>query len=118
MSDQIIRIAEQLGKAIADSPQSQALDQARQQAQGDPEAMKLMNEFQSQAEKIARQEQMRQPIEPADKQKLEGLQGKVAGNGTIKKFTEAQMQYVDLMQRVSQTIHQQLAGPEEEPQQQ
>jgi cell fate (sporulation/competence/biofilm development) regulator YlbF (YheA/YmcA/DUF963 family) len=97
-------MADKLGKSIAESDAGRKYRQARQQMQSDAEAHELMQQFQQHVEKLQRSEQAGQPIEVEDKNTLEELQGKLAANPKVKTFTEAQMDYMDLIRQVSQRI--------------
>jgi len=108
----IIQLAEQLGKAISDSPEAGALRAARKHLAEQPELAQLMQDYQSHAAKMDQLQQANKPIEVDDKHKLRELQQKLVASVTFKAFSEAQMEYVDLMRRVNQSVQQQLADTE------
>lgn len=107
--ENILQIAETLGKAIAESPQVQTMKQARDALQKEPDIEQTLKAFHEQADKMNRMEQQNQPIEVEEKRKLRDLQTKLAGSATFKTFTEAQMEYVDLMRKVNETMRRHLA---------
>jgi len=109
-----LELAERLGKAIADSPQAAALRAAREEMKKDAQAGQLLNDFRQHADKIAKLEGENKPVEVADKHKLRDLQGKLAASATFKKFTAAQIEYIDLMRKVNQAIESQLGETEED----
>ena len=111
MSD-IIELAERLGKSIANSPQATALHAARQAVSKETDLSATLQEFQGQAEKIARLEAEQKPVEVDDKQKLNDLQSKLASSDTFKKYTAAQVEYVDLMRRVNKALGKQMDNAE------
>ena len=110
----IVELAERLGKAIADSPQAKAYRDARAGLNQQPAVLKLLQEFQAQSEKVARLEEENRPIEVGDKHKLQSLHEQLIGNDVFKKYTMAQMEYVDLLRKVSQAMDAQLRATEQE----
>ena len=108
----IIELAQRLGKSIADSPQAAALRAARKELDSRPEIKKLLEDFQAQSEKLADLEQAKKPIEVADKHRLAELQDKLVGEEVFKKFTAAQVEYVDLMRRVNETLRKHMHAAE------
>lgn len=109
---EILKLASQLGKTIVESSAGQAMKAARGEFNADAAAVKLMREFQTQAEKMARLEHENKPIEVTDKQKLEQLQVQLAGNDRVKKLTAAQMEYMDILRKVSETLQRELSTVE------
>ncbi len=110
----ITQLAEQLGKAISDSPQAGALREARKSLTGESDLAQLMRDYQSQVAKVAQLEQENKPVEVADKHSLQELQQKLVASATFKAFNEAQVEYADLMRRVNQAVQRQLADTEGE----
>ena len=100
----ILKLADQLGKAIADAQAAESLRAAREAMHADSETMELLEQFMKQSAKLNELAQKQQPIEPEDKRAMNDLQGQVAAKGTFKTFSAAQVEYVDLMRRVSQAI--------------
>lgn len=112
MSD-ILSLATQLGKAIADSSQGKAMKEAVTSLRTDPAALRLMQDYETQVDKISRLEYENKPIEVADKRAVSEMETKLAGNQRIKKFSEIQVEYMDLIRRVNQTIQGELSRVEE-----
>ena len=110
--DAILKLADQLGKTIAQSKQAADYRTAREAMNAQPEAMELLKDFTEQFGKITELTQKQQPIEPEDKRKLNDLQGKLAAQETFKAFSAAQVEYTDIMRKVSQTILHHLQGVE------
>jgi cell fate (sporulation/competence/biofilm development) regulator YlbF (YheA/YmcA/DUF963 family) len=115
MDPQIIDLASQLGKTIAQSPQAARLHAARAAMSKRPDLEQLLKDYRGQADKIAALEQDNKPIEVDDKQRLAALEGKLLAAEEFKQFTIAQMEYVDLMRKVNQELRRQLAGVEDHP---
>ena len=113
--EDIIAMAERLGKAISASPQAAALRQAQAAMRADETASKLLKDYQAQTEKIAQLEAEQKPVEVDDKHKLEDLHKKLVATDTFKKFTAAQVEYVDVMRRVNDAIRTQMGDPNSPP---
>ena len=107
MSD-ILQLAEQLGKAIASSPQVVKLHNAQKALDAEPDAARTLKEYQQQADKVAQLEAEQKPVEPEDKRKLQELHDNLVASDTFKAFTVAQVDYVDLMRNVNDTIRKNL----------
>ena len=100
----IFQLAEQLGKAISASPQAAALRTAREALNGKPEVTGLLKDYQQQANRIADLERTAKPVEVDDKHKLQDLHNQLAAAPAVKTLTVAQMEYVELMRKVSDTL--------------
>ena len=112
--ENIIKLAEQLGKAIADSPAAATLTAARNEMNANGDLTKPLTEFRGHTDKKAKLEQENKPVEVADKHTLQELQQKLVASATFKAFNEAQVEYADLMRRVNQAVQRQLADTEGE----
>jgi len=110
--DETVKLAEQLGKAIAGSPQAARLQQARKAMEADKAAASLLKDFNAQADRIAQLEQQNKPIEVDDKRKLQDLHDKLVACQSFKQYQAAQVEYMDLMRQVSQAVRQPLADTE------
>ncbi len=107
MSD-ILQLAEQLGKAIASSPQVAKLRSAQKAVDDESDTVRTLKEYQQQADKIAQLEAEQKPVEPEDKRKLQELHDHLVASETFKAFTAAQVNYVELMRNVNDTIRKNL----------
>ena len=110
----ITEMAEQLGKAIASSPQAANLRAARKELNAQPDVKRLLEDYRKQAEKIGHLEEEQKPVEPEDKRQLEDLHGKLVASDVFKKFTAAQVEYIDLMRKVNQSMAKALAEVDQE----
>jgi cell fate (sporulation/competence/biofilm development) regulator YlbF (YheA/YmcA/DUF963 family) len=106
--ENILQLAEQLGKELSKQPQVQRYLAVQDELSKDTAAQKLINEFEEQAQKIAGLESELKPVEPSDKHKLGELQSKISGHDTIKKFMGAQVEYTNLIRQLNQKIMNQL----------
>lgn len=110
----IIDLANRLGRAINDSPQAVTLRAAREEMNTHAEVTQLLKDFQTQADKIAKLEAEKKPIEVEDKHRLQDLQDKLVASETFKKFTAAQVEYVDLMRRVNGALREHIEQTEKD----
>ncbi|MCD4699861.1 MAG: YlbF family regulator [Phycisphaerae bacterium] len=108
----IIELAERLGKAIGNSSQASTLRGAREEMNKQGEIAQLLKDYQAQAGKIAESEHENKPVEVDDKHKLQELHGKLVASDVFKKFTAAQVEYIDLMRQVNETLQKQLSETE------
>src|SRR2546430_7465042 len=75
----------------------------------DPEAGRLVNDFNRQLETLLRQDQSGMPVTDAQHQQLESLQQRIASHIKMKALHMAQTDFYDLMRKITQTIQKQLA---------
>lgn len=100
----IIEAAEKLGKMLVDHPAVVKYQAAQKSVAEDAEAGRLLQEFDRTLEKLARQEQTGQPVSDAQRQQLEGLQSRIVSHIKVKNLNLAQVEFVDLLRKVNQTI--------------
>jgi cell fate (sporulation/competence/biofilm development) regulator YlbF (YheA/YmcA/DUF963 family) len=116
-TQQIMDESEKLGQLAAQHPTIARYKQAQKALADDPEANRLMSEFERQIETLARQEQSGMPVTDAQRLQLEGQQSRIVSHIKIKAWNQAQVEFVDLLRRISQTIQRQVldtpgaAGP-------
>ena len=112
MSD-CIELAARLGKAMAGSPQAVALRAAREALNAEPEVTRMLGEYQKQVDKVGQLEREQKPVGVEDKHRLQELNDKLVASDAFKKFTAAQVEYVDLMRKVNNAIRTELTETEE-----
>ncbi|MCX5662655.1 MAG: YlbF family regulator [Planctomycetota bacterium] len=100
----ILDAAQKLGKLIASHDSAGKLEAAARKLQGDVEAQRILTDYNRHLEKVSEKEATGKPIEVADKQQLEKLQGAVVRNPILRDFQVAQMDYLDLMRRVDEAM--------------
>ena len=110
----VIELASRLGKAIADSPEAAGLRAVRDELSAQPELAQTLKDFREQAAKVARLERENKPVEVDDKHRLQELNNKLVASEVFKKFTAAQVEYVDLMRKVNNAIRRELTETESE----
>jgi cell fate (sporulation/competence/biofilm development) regulator YlbF (YheA/YmcA/DUF963 family) len=96
-TDQIIQEAEKLGQLVAQHPAVARYKQAQKAVAEDPEAGRLLADFDRQLETLGRQEQSGMPVTDAQRMGLESLQGRIISHIKIKALNMAQVEFVDLL---------------------
>jgi len=109
-TDQIMQEAEKLGQLVAQHPAVARYKQAQRSVAEDPEAGRLLADFDRQLETLGRQEQSGMPVTDAQRMQLESLQSRIISHIKIKNLNMAQTEFVDLLRRITQTIQRPLAG--------
>ncbi len=106
----VLELAKQLGKAVAESDQAKRLRKAEETLNADGGLMQTLKDYRGQVEKIAELEQSNSPVEVEDKHRLEQLQGELYSADAFKEYTAAQAEFADLMRKVNQAIQSEMAG--------
>jgi cell fate (sporulation/competence/biofilm development) regulator YlbF (YheA/YmcA/DUF963 family) len=115
-TQQIIDEAEKLGKLVAQHPAIARYKQAQKAIADDAEATRLFAEFERELEALDRQQASGLPPTDAQRHKLESLQSRLASHIKIKALNLAQVEFIDLLRKVTQTIQKPL-GPDRAPNQ-
>jgi cell fate (sporulation/competence/biofilm development) regulator YlbF (YheA/YmcA/DUF963 family) len=108
-TQQILQAAEKLGQMLKDHPTVEKFKAAQKAVSEDPEAGRLLAEFDRQLETLGRQEQQGRPVTDAQRMQLESLQSKIVSHIKIKNLNLAQVEFVDLLRKISQTYQRPLA---------
>lgn len=103
-TQQIMDEAEKLGRLVAQHPAIEKYRQAQRAIAEDPEASRSLAEFDRQLESLARQEQSGMGITDAQRQALENLQSRIVSNIKVKALNMAQVEFMDLLRKVTQTV--------------
>ena len=103
-TQQIMAEAEKLGQLVAQHPAVAKYKQAQKSVSDDAEAARLLSDFDRQLETLSRQEQSGMPVTDAQRQQLESLQSKIVSHIKVKNLNMAQVEFIDLLRRVTQTI--------------
>jgi cell fate (sporulation/competence/biofilm development) regulator YlbF (YheA/YmcA/DUF963 family) len=106
---EIMAAAEKLGQLVSQHPAIAKYKDAQRAIAQDAEASRLMSEFGKQIENLARQEQSGMGITDAQRQQLESLQTRIASNIKVKALNMAEVDFTDLLRKVSQTWQRPLA---------
>src|SRR5215203_3735934 len=100
----ILSEADKLGQLVAQHPAVERYKQAQKAVTDDPDANRTMMEFERQIENLSRQEQAGMPVTDAQRQQLESLQSRIVSNIKVKALNMAQVEFMDLLRKVTQTV--------------
>ena len=103
-TEKVLAAARDVGKLIAQTTQAKGFEKAVQSLDKDVDAQRLLADLNRATGVLVQKQASGQPIEVAEKHKLEELRGVVATNITIGNFQMAQMDLLDLMRRVDDAI--------------
>ena len=106
---EIIQTAEKLGHLVAQHPAVEKYKQAQKAVADDPDASRLLADFEKQIETLGRQEQSGMRVTDAQRMNLEALQSKIISHIKIKALNMAQVDFIDLLRQVSQAWQKPLA---------
>ncbi len=108
-TQQLMDEATKLGQLAAQHPAVARFKQAREAVDKDPEANRMLADLDRQIEALTRQQQSGMPVTDAQQQALESMQSRIVSHIKIKALNMAQVEFVDLLRRITQTIQRQLA---------
>lgn len=114
-TQQLMDEAEKLGQLVAQHATIARYKQAQKSLTEDADANRLLADFERQIETLSRQEQTGMPVTDAQRMQLEALQGRIVSNLKIKAWNQAQVEFVDLLRKISQTIQRPLQDPTGQP---
>ena len=101
---QILAEADKLGQLVAQHPAVEKYKSAQKAVADDPDANRTMAEFERQLESLARQEATGMPVTDAQRSQLEAVQSRIVSNIKVKALNMAQVEFIDLLRKVNQTI--------------
>jgi cell fate (sporulation/competence/biofilm development) regulator YlbF (YheA/YmcA/DUF963 family) len=108
-TNEIMTAAQKLGELVSQHPAIAKYKDAQRAVTQDPEASRLMGDFGRQIETLARQEQSGMAITDAQRQQIESIQARIASNLKVKSLNMAEVEFTDLLRKVSQTWQKPLA---------
>jgi cell fate (sporulation/competence/biofilm development) regulator YlbF (YheA/YmcA/DUF963 family) len=100
---EILAAAQKLGDLVSQHPSVGKFKQAQKSVSEDPEASRLLTDFNRQLETLLRQEQSGMPVTDAQRSTLEQLQSRIVSHIKVKAMNLAEVDFMDLMRKVSQT---------------
>ena len=109
-TQQILDEAEKLGQLVSQHPAVDRYKQAQKAVADDAEASRLMADFERAYAKLAQQAEAGLPVTDAQRDQLESIQSKIVSHIKVKNLNLAQVEFVDLLRKVGQTIQKPLAG--------
>lgn len=107
-TQQILDDAVKLGQVVAQHPAVARYKQARKAVEKDAEATRMLTELDRQIETLTRQQQAGMQVTDAQQQQLESMQSRIVSHIKIKALNIAQVEFVDLLRKVTQTIQRQV----------
>ena len=113
--EEILTLADKLGRAIATHERFQALRTAEKNVSENEGANRAQTELEKHMNHISDLEQSGKPVEVADKRKLEQLQNEFRSQPALQQLVKAQADYLEMMNKVNETIVSRLRPPEREP---
>lgn len=114
-TQQILEGATKLGQLVNQHAAVAKYREAQKSLTNDPDAQRLMKEFDRQIEALARQEASGMPLTDAQRTGLESLQAQIGSHLKIKALHLAQVDFYDLLRKVNQTIQRQLNDAQPAP---
>ena len=98
----ILDQARKLGDLVAQHPAVAKYRDAQRTVSQDPDASRLLADFDRQLETLSRQEASGMSVTDAQRRSLESLQAQIASQLKVKALSIAQVDYMDLLRKVSQ----------------
>lgn len=115
-TDEIVKQARKVGELLNEHDAAKGLEKAIGALQSDTASQRAMADFNRFGAELEQKAAQGQPIEVADKKKLESLQQAVVMNPLLANFQRAQMDYVDLLRKIDDAIVGKAADGGEAPQ--
>jgi len=103
-TQQVMDEAEKLAQLVAQHPAVQKYKSAQKSVADDPEAARMLADFDRAYQRLAQQQQTGMPITDAQQDQLESLQSRIMSHIKIKALNMSQVEYVDLRRRISAVI--------------
>ncbi len=101
--EEIMEKARELGKSIRASDEYKELIKAQKNLDEDEETQKLLNEYNTEAQKIQMKQLTGENIDE-DIKKLRDLEEKIMNSETMKKYAEAEKKFKDLVDDANKAI--------------
>ena len=103
-TQQILDRAKELGDLMAQHPAVAKYKEAQRLVAADPEAGRLLMDFEKELEQLSRQEQAGMPVSEQAQMKLQSMQVQIASHIKIKALNMAQVEFMDLIRKATQTF--------------
>jgi len=100
--NEILQHAEKLGQMVAEQPAVAKYKAAQKAVSEDPDARGAIGDFNRMLESLARQEQQGLSVTDAQKLSLQALQDRIVSNLKVKAMNLAEVEFMDLLRKVSQ----------------
>ena len=112
--ERIVELARRLGREIRGHERFTRLLNVEAAVKANEEAKGLLQALEQQSGKIAELQNLNRPIEVEDKHKLQDLRDKAHANPLLQELARAEADYMELMTRVNQAMHEELYAAEKE----
>ncbi len=96
-TQQLMDEAEKLGKLVAQHPAIERYKSAQKSVAEDPDASRLLADFERTLAKLDQQAQAGMPVTDAQRDQLEALQSRIVSHIKVKALNLAQVDFVDLL---------------------
>src|SRR4030095_4992586 len=103
-TQQIIEAADKVGQMVAQHSAVEKYRQAQKSLSDDPDAARMLNDFNRPLMNFARQEEAGMAVTDAQRHNLENLQAQLASHLKVKALNLAQVEFYDLLRKVSEAI--------------
>ncbi len=110
-TSEILAEADKLGKLVAQHPAVEKYKQAQKVVADDADASRLLRDFERTLDTLGQQEQRGMPVTEAQRTQLETLQSQIMSHIKVKALNMAQVDFIDLLRKVNQTIQSKLVDP-------
>ena len=107
-TNEILDAANKLGQLVAQHPAVAKYRDAQRAVAEDPDANRLMSDFNRLLENAARMEAQGMGITDAQRHQLESLQTQLASHLKMKSLQLAQVEFIDLLRKVNQAVQRQV----------
>ena len=108
-TQEIMDAAKKVGDLLAEHPAVEKFKQSQKALQDDPDASRLLTEFNSILTQIAHNERAGLPPTEEQRKKYELLQTQIASHLKFKSYSMAEYELTDLLRKISQTWQKPLA---------
>ncbi|MHB9093310.1 MAG: YlbF family regulator [Eubacteriales bacterium] len=112
MSAEILLKASELADAIAECDELVAVRNAELAMNSDPEALKLIGEFQKKQQLVYNAQMSGNELSDEDKKDIQEIEGKMNDNPAIKAYMEASDKFEHLLKSVNTVIARAISGDE------
>lgn len=110
MSAEIMEKANELAESIADSSELEIMRQAEIIMNNNPEAVKILEEFQSKQHEVYNIQMGGQGLSEQDKKEIEAIELRMSDNSYIKAYIEASEKFEQLLRGVNLIISRAISG--------
>ena len=114
MSAAILEKANALAEALTESDELAAMRQAELVMNSNPEAEKIIAEFQEKQKQVYEIQMRGGELSDQDKKEIEAIESKMNGNPVIRAYMDATDEFENLLKSVNMIITRALSGEEEQ----